>query len=64
MEPIVKGMKGPAVEDVQSRLSILGLEIAQEELDEKLFGDTTARAVSSFRDENGLTPGDEVDMTC
>lgn len=64
MEPIVKGMKGPAVEDVQSRLSILGLEIAQEELDEKLFGDTTARAVSSFRDDNGLTPGDEVDMTC
>ena len=64
MEPIVKGMKGPAVEDVQSRLAILGIEIDQAERDEKLFGDSTAHAVSSFREDSGLAPGNEVDMTC
>lgn len=64
MDPIVKGMQGPAVEDVQSRLAILGFEIADEEKDGKLFGDSTAKAVSTFREDSSLAPGDEVDMAC
>lgn len=64
MEPIVKGMQGPAVEDVQSRLAILGFEIDAAEREQKLFGDSTARAVSTFRNDNELTLGDEVDMAC
>lgn len=64
MEPIVKGMQGPAVEDVQSRLAILGFEIDADEREQKLFGDSTAQAVSTFRNDNELTLGDEVDMAC
>ena len=64
MEPIVKGMQGPAVEDVQSRLVQLGFTIADDEISEKRFGDTTALAVSSFRDSNELVPGDQVDSAC
>ena len=64
MEPIVKGMQGPAVEDVQSRLAILGFEIDADEREQKLFGDSTARAVSTFRNDNELALGDEVDMAC
>ena len=64
MEPIVKGMQGPAVEDVQSRLAILGFEIDANEREQKLFGDSTAQAVSTFRNDNELTLGDEVDMAC
>lgn len=64
MEPIVKGMQGPAVEDVQSRLAILGFEIDADEREQKLFGDSTAQAVSAFRNDNELTLGDEVDMAC
>lgn len=64
MEPIVKGMQGPAVEDVQSRLSILGFVIDDAERTDKLFGETTAQAVSAFRNDNQLVPGDEVDMAC
>lgn len=64
MEPIVKGMQGPAVEDVQSRLAILGFEIDADEREQKLFGDSTAQAVRTFRNDNELTLGDEVDMAC
>ncbi len=64
MEPIVKGMQGPAVEDVQSRLVQLGFTIADDEISEKRFGDTTALAVSSFRGSNELVPGDQVDGAC
>ena len=64
MEPIVKGMQGPAVEDVQSRLVQLGFTIADDEISEKRFGDTTALAVSSFRGSNELVPGDQVDSAC
>lgn len=64
MEPIVKGMQGPAVEDVQSRLAILGFDIDADEREGKLFGDSTARAVSTFRNDCELAPGDEVDIAC
>ncbi len=64
MDPIVKGMQGPAVEDVQSRLTTLGFEISDEELEGKRFGESTARAVEAFRRDNELVPGDEVDVTC
>ena len=40
MEPIVKGMQGPAVEDVQSRLVQLGFTIADDEISEKRLVET------------------------
>lgn len=64
MDPIVKGMQGPAVEDVQSRLSRLDFAIDPAEVDSKTFGDSTAQAVRTFRADNDLMPGDEVDTAC
>ena len=64
MDPIVKGMQGPAVEDVQSRLTRLDFSIEPAELEGKLFGDSTAQAVRAFRTDNDLMPGDEVDSAC
>ena len=64
MDPIVKGMQGPAVEDVQSRLVRLGFAIDSTEVDGKTFGDSTAQAVKAFRADNDLMPGDEVDTAC
>ena len=64
MEPIIKGMQGPAVEDVQSRLSSLGFDIDADELETRSFGDSTAAAVRGFRRDNELVPGEEVDMSC
>ena len=64
MEPIKKGMQGPAVEDVQTRLTSLGYAVDDTELNEKAFDGTTAQAVQAFRDANGLPAGDEVDTAC
>lgn len=64
MEPIKRGMQGPAVEDVQMRLGKLGFDINQSELDSKEFGESTARAVSDFRREYGFEEGDQIDDTC
>ena len=64
MEPIVAGMQGPAVEDVQARLTMLGYAIVENELGEQLFGPSTSSAVRAFRMDNGLASDDTVDMTC
>ena len=64
MEPIEKGMQGPAVEDVQTRLTSLGFTIDKPELSEKRFGDSTAAAVRSFCAAKDLPAGDEVDTAC
>ena len=61
MEPIVKGMSGAAVEDVQDRLVSLGYTISQQERDACEFGDTTLAAVAAFRAAQRLDPGIEVD---
>lgn len=59
METIRPGDKGSAVEDVQQRLVTVGY--LQEGAVDGVFGDVTSAAVSRFRKESGLTPGDEVD---
>ena len=64
MEPITRGMQGPAVEDVQTRLSALGYTIEQGELEAHDFGASTAMAVSMFRVSNGLEVGESVDAPC
>ena len=64
MEPITKGMSGPAVEDVQTRLANLGYAIGDGERGAQLFGDETAQAVRDFRSAHGLMADDVVDVTC
>lgn len=64
MEAITSGMQGPAVEDVQTRLSRLGYTIDATELDEQRFGASTALAVQAFRAKMQLEPGDNVDTPC
>lgn len=64
MEPITRGMQGPAVEDVQTRLSALGYIIEQGELEAHDFGASTAMAVSMFRMSNGLDAGESIDAPC
>ncbi|AEB06330.1 Peptidoglycan-binding domain 1 protein [Coriobacterium glomerans PW2] len=64
MEPITAGMQGPAVEDVQTRLVLLGHAIDATELDDQRFGSSTARAVRSFRQSKALPDGEQVDMAC
>lgn len=64
MEPIKKGMQGPAVEDVQTRLTSLGYAIDDAELDSKSFGDSTAAAVSAFCSDYALESGEQVDSAC
>ena len=61
MEPITKGMQGPAVEDVQTRLASLGYAIDASELSDAVFGDATAAAVRAFNADNGLSAGEDVD---
>lgn len=61
MEPITQGQIGPAVEDVQSRLTGLSFEIDADELTAREFGASTAAAVSAFRAQQGLAEGAEVD---
>ena len=54
MEPIVEGMRGAAVEDVQTRLVQLGHEIDANELEQQAFGPSTAAAVEAFRRDAAL----------
>ena len=64
LDPITKGMQGPAVEDIQTRLIGLGYTIDEQEYAQKLYGDTTARAVASFRVTSGLDALGDVDIIC
>lgn len=64
MEAITRGMRGAAVEDVQTRLARLGFDIDAGELSSKAFGDSTAKAVQDFRLNNDLPAGDAVDTLC
>ena len=64
LDPITKGMQGPAVEDIQTRLIGLGYTIDEQEYTQKLYGDTTARAVASFRVTSGLDALGDVDIIC
>ncbi len=59
MDTIKQGDFGPAVEDVQQRLATIGL-LGEADVD-GVFGDTTARAVRSFREQLGLGMTGEVD---
>ena len=59
METIRLGDEGAAVEDVQQRLCTVGH--LQEDAIDGVFGDLTAEAVRSFREQAGIEPGDEVD---
>lgn len=56
MEPITTGMRGAAVEDVQSRLLQLGYTIDADEVADKRFGTTTEQAVGTFRLDSALRP--------
>lgn len=64
MDSIKLGMVGPAVEDVQTRLTSLEYAIDAEELDTRTFGATTADAIRAFRASNSLADGDQVDSAC
>lgn len=64
MEPIVAGMRGPAVEDVQARLADLGYGIDATELEQQEFGTSTTAAVRRFRVDQGLAVDDAVDIAC
>lgn len=64
MEPITRGMQGPAVEDVQGRLLGLGLKIDATEVEATVFGESTERAVRAFRADQGIEPGGVVDVEC
>lgn len=64
MESIKQGMQGPAVEDVQTRLTSLGYVVDDAEASVQEFGPMTAAAVRTFRAEQGLEAGDEVDGAC
>ncbi len=61
MEPIVYGMSGAAVEDVQDRLSHLGYLIGEDERAAATFGETTRDAVRRFRESHDLGSAPEVD---
>lgn len=64
MEPIVEGMSGAAVEDVQERLGNLGYAIDAAERERSTFGPSTAKGVAEFRAAQGLPAGREVDLPC
>ena len=64
MEAITSGMQGPAVEDVQARLTRLGYTIDAAELEAQEFGPATAKAVQEFRANMQLDAGDTVDTAC
>lgn len=62
LEPIAQGDRGPAVEDVQRRLLVLGFDLGPTGVDGVFLG-ATLSAVRSFQHANGLsedgTVGDE-----
>ncbi len=55
MEPIKVGDRGPAVEDIQQRLSLLGYDLGAAGIDGVLLGDTLS-AIRQFQAERGLLP--------
>ena len=57
MRTIRKNDSGPAVEDVQRRLRVLGYELAVD----GVFGDRTQKAVREFREAEKLPDGDVID---
>ncbi len=59
MKTIRLGDSGAAVEDVQRRLTTIGL--MQEDDIDGIFGDATASAVRQFRKKSNLEEGDEID---
>ncbi len=61
MEPIRKGMTGPAVEDVQDRLASIDFIVDEAERAECFYGPSTAACISTFRTGFGLPAGTEVD---
>jgi peptidoglycan hydrolase-like protein with peptidoglycan-binding domain len=61
MEPIVEGMNGAAVEDIQDRLAHLGYDIPDEEHGAHAFGHATAQAVAHFRVDHNLSLGTDMD---
>ncbi len=62
MDPICQGMRGPAVEDVQTRLGRLGYTISDAELAEKRFGPSTAEVVAAFKRDHNLPAGECIDL--
>lgn len=64
MEPIMRGMQGPAVEDVQTRLAALGFAIDEAETADRMFGPTTEEAVRTFRMQQDLPADGAVDLSC
>ena len=62
MEPIVQGMVGAAVEDIQDRLRLIEYAIDEGERRRQEFGPSTATAVAHFRLDHGLPFGQDVDM--
>lgn len=54
MRPVRAGDRGPAVEDIQRRLRILGYELGPTGVDGVFFGQTES-AVRSFQQEHALT---------
>lgn len=63
VDPITRGDRGPAVEDIQARLEKLGFDIGPGGAD-GVFGDKTAEAVSRFREREGLEAMALVDDAC
>lgn len=61
MQPICKGAKGAAVEDIQQRLLSLNYKIDASELESHTYGPSTADAVAYFRADSYIAPGCEVD---
>lgn len=58
MKPITPGTRGPAIEDIQRRLLMLGYDLGRTGVDGVFLG-RTQEAVSSFQHEHGL-PDDGV----
>ena len=59
MKPITAGDRGPAVEDIQRRLALLGYGLGPAGIDGVLLGDTIT-AITQFQAERGLPPDDAV----
>lgn len=57
-------MQGDDVQLLHARLIKLGFNLASEELKQKLFGETTRVAVSSFQKKHGLEASGMVDEAC
>jgi peptidoglycan hydrolase-like protein with peptidoglycan-binding domain len=63
LEPIHIGSVGPAVEDIQKRLNMLGFDLGPRGID-GVYLECTAAAVRAFRAKAGLPEADFVDRDC